>query len=342
MKPSSINADGGEEEDYENADEGNVDRSCNKGTGIKKHLTLSCRGRSCKKKKKVSRVSVAADDKLGKPSCLDQDAASFSSDEFQSNRASAAACGIPLADVRESMPSTSPWVDLTLVCIRNARHHVTHCHEKSLLHPNSLESNIQHLRRIRTATLDLLNCTDDVISSAHATQSLRRETALKQELASVQKLLTQSQFRYTVSLRMLRDAKSELDNQKTDFQIKTTALESFHDAQKTALLANQRALERQLEDEKEKSVCRTCGMKPRDTIVLPCLHFQYCFGCLLRHREVNGSTCPLCRGPIQGINMLSSLAGQILVVFYRKPGEFHLEFKCCKAQGSRKGSLKDF
>ncbi|MCO5587573.1 hypothetical protein L7F22_041522 [Adiantum nelumboides] len=265
----------------------------------------------------AARVSSEADDYKEKPCSVHEGrsppASAASSQEYEPKRAAQAAPG-GAGDVPPSVDgepiSSSPWVDLTLVCIHNARHHVAHCQKSlSLTRPNSLETNISHLRRIRTATLDLLNCTDDVSSSLHAAQSLQRQTALKQELASVQKQLTQAQCRYAASLNMLRDAKSELDKQKADTQSKMAALDSLHTGQKTRLLEEQQALERQLKDEREKSVCRACCSMPRDTIVLPCLHFQYCFGCLLRHREANGNTCPLCRVPIQGINMLSSLAG---------------------------------
>ncbi|MCO5595891.1 hypothetical protein L7F22_049942 [Adiantum nelumboides] len=266
----------------------------------------------------AARVSSEADDYKEKACSVHEGrsppASAASSQEYETKRAAPAASPGGAGDVPPSVDgepiTSSPWVDLTLVCIHNARHHVAHCQKSiSLTLPNSFETNISHLRRIRTATLDLLNCTDDVISSLHATQSLQRQTALKQELASVQKQLTQAQCRYAASLNMLRDAKSELDKQKADTQSKMAALVSLHTGQKTRLLEEQQALERQLKDEREKSVCRACRSNPRDTIVLPCLHFQYCFGCLLRHREANGNTCPLCRVPIQGINMLSSLAG---------------------------------
>ncbi|KAI5055324.1 hypothetical protein GOP47_0030469 [Adiantum capillus-veneris] len=62
-------------------------------------------------------------------------------------------------------------------------------------------------------------------------------------------------------------------------------------------------LDKQLTEEKEKHLCVVCFEKPRDTLVLPCMHFHYCFSCLMQHKQANGSTCPTCRGSIQGLCM---------------------------------------
>ncbi|KAI5055325.1 hypothetical protein GOP47_0030470, partial [Adiantum capillus-veneris] len=66
-------------------------------------------------------------------------------------------------------------------------------------------------------------------------------------------------------------------------------------------------LDKQLTEEKEKHLCAVCFDKPRDTLVMPCLHFHYCFSCLMQHKQANGSTCPTCRGSIQGLCMSSFL-----------------------------------
>ncbi|MCO5559024.1 hypothetical protein L7F22_012616 [Adiantum nelumboides] len=72
--------------------------------------------------------------------------------------------------------------------------------------------------------------------------------------------------------------------------------------------AEQRKLRRELQEEREKALCLVCLDRPRNTLVLPCLHFQYCLDCLLLHRAHNGNTCPSCRRPIEGLCMASSLA----------------------------------
>ncbi|MCO5612807.1 hypothetical protein L7F22_067078 [Adiantum nelumboides] len=66
-------------------------------------------------------------------------------------------------------------------------------------------------------------------------------------------------------------------------------------------------LRKQLTDEKEKLICIVCLDKPRDTLIMPCLHFHYCFSCLMQHKQTNGSTCPTCRGTIHGLCMSSFL-----------------------------------
>ncbi|KAI5060654.1 hypothetical protein GOP47_0025074 [Adiantum capillus-veneris] len=221
--------------------------------------------------------------------------------------------------------SSSPWINQTLACIRDARNHLDD-RQEMLAHP-SPESYIPHLRRVQSAALALLSCTDAAISCAY-TESVQGKVTLKQELAAAQKKLKISETQYRHSACSLRETRARLENQKVDFQrekatLKSSyneektallaanqVLKSSYNEEKTALLATQRALERELEDEKDKSICCVCHEKPRDTVILPCLHFQYCFGCLLRHREVNSNTCPSCRGPIQGLSMSSFLAGQ--------------------------------
>ncbi|KAI5067698.1 hypothetical protein GOP47_0018226, partial [Adiantum capillus-veneris] len=63
-------------------------------------------------------------------------------------------------------------------------------------------------------------------------------------------------------------------------------------------------LKQQIEEE---HICSICKDNPRDTFVLPCSHFQYCLSCLLEHRKRNGSTCPTCRRPIEGLCMSSNV-----------------------------------
>ncbi|KAH7301465.1 hypothetical protein KP509_23G028000 [Ceratopteris richardii] len=72
--------------------------------------------------------------------------------------------------------------------------------------------------------------------------------------------------------------------------------------------AERQELRRQLLEEREKALCLVCLERPRNTLVLPCLHFQYCLDCLLQHRSCNGNTCPTCRRSIEGLCMASSLA----------------------------------
>ncbi|MCO5604747.1 hypothetical protein L7F22_058917 [Adiantum nelumboides] len=58
--------------------------------------------------------------------------------------------------------------------------------------------------------------------------------------------------------------------------------------------------------EQEKAVlqgslraCQICEVNPRNVVILPCFHGQYCAGCLEGHQKIN-NTCPTCRGAIKG------------------------------------------
>ena len=42
-----------------------------------------------------------------------------------------------------------------------------------------------------------------------------------------------------------------------------------------------------------------CLTSPRDTVLMPCLHFMYCKGCVAQHRR-SQNLCPVCRTGISG------------------------------------------
>eukprot|EP00210_Caulerpa_lentillifera_P004797 g4579.t1 len=49
-------------------------------------------------------------------------------------------------------------------------------------------------------------------------------------------------------------------------------------------------------------LCQICMEKKRNSFILPCSHFVYCFECLERHWEINEfRQCPLCRGPAHSV-----------------------------------------
>jgi len=59
------------------------------------------------------------------------------------------------------------------------------------------------------------------------------------------------------------------------------------------------SLENKLTEEQEKTQCRICFDKYRDTLIFPCLHFSYCYHCL-EELTKRGRECPTCRGHISG------------------------------------------
>lgn len=60
------------------------------------------------------------------------------------------------------------------------------------------------------------------------------------------------------------------------------------------------AVRKELEEEKEKHLCKLCFTRPKDGLIFPCLHFDYCFLCLDDEKSKN-NFCPTCRGSMDGL-----------------------------------------
>jgi len=60
------------------------------------------------------------------------------------------------------------------------------------------------------------------------------------------------------------------------------------------------SLENKLTEEQEKTQCRICFEKDRNTLIFPCLHFNYCGTCLEEH-SLRTKECPSCRTHIAGV-----------------------------------------
>ncbi|KAI5080500.1 hypothetical protein GOP47_0004440 [Adiantum capillus-veneris] len=63
-------------------------------------------------------------------------------------------------------------------------------------------------------------------------------------------------------------------------------------------------LRKELEEEKQKSICCICMDKARDTVLIPCMHSQFCLSCIIKHQKANGSACPTCRAKLEGFSWL--------------------------------------
>ncbi|CAM6104081.1 unnamed protein product [Calypogeia fissa] len=70
--------------------------------------------------------------------------------------------------------------------------------------------------------------------------------------------------------------------------------------EKNRLQASLETIQKDLEDEKEKTLCQICLESTKDAVFFPCLHLHYCFPCLEKHRLKNDS-CPTCRATINGV-----------------------------------------
>eukprot|EP00246_Nothoceros_aenigmaticus_P011407 TRINITY_DN3093_c0_g1_i1.p1 TRINITY_DN3093_c0_g1~~TRINITY_DN3093_c0_g1_i1.p1 ORF type:complete len:201 (+),score=20.52 TRINITY_DN3093_c0_g1_i1:24-605(+) len=71
-------------------------------------------------------------------------------------------------------------------------------------------------------------------------------------------------------------------------------------AEVSRLHDDQVALRLELEEEREKTICRICFARPRDALPLPCMHFDFCNQCLQQHQR-HRNTCPSCRCTINGV-----------------------------------------
>ncbi|KAI5058751.1 hypothetical protein GOP47_0026921 [Adiantum capillus-veneris] len=133
---------------------------------------------------------------------------------------------------------------------------------------------------------------------------------LKRELADQRECALAESKRQT---SLLRQATEQTATQAALFEREREALKVSHMQEKESWKAlheeQQKDLERRLEEERQKlekerqNLCSACNEKPRDAVVIPCLHFNYCLECLVRHRTINSNTCPKCNGPIQGLCM---------------------------------------
>ncbi|KAH7290241.1 hypothetical protein KP509_30G038100 [Ceratopteris richardii] len=51
----------------------------------------------------------------------------------------------------------------------------------------------------------------------------------------------------------------------------------------------------------ELLACQICMRNARNTVIMPCLHAQFCEECLEANKARNDRKCPTCRGPIRGM-----------------------------------------
>ncbi|KAH7372664.1 hypothetical protein KP509_17G015400 [Ceratopteris richardii] len=98
-----------------------------------------------------------------------------------------------------------------------------------------------------------------------------------------------------------------LRNETLRLKRKVARLKETKRALKKQVREAQEAIEKREQELHERTVCMICHDLPRDTFVLPCLHFFYCFSCLSKHSSTNNS-CPSCRRTILGLCKASSLS----------------------------------
>jgi hypothetical protein len=77
--------------------------------------------------------------------------------------------------------------------------------------------------------------------------------------------------------------------------------------QEAAAAAAQQALREAQEKVEQATLCQICFEQPRDTVLMPCMHFLYCAGCVRKGVEQAAAgkdggvlRCPVCRAPVSG------------------------------------------
>ena len=51
----------------------------------------------------------------------------------------------------------------------------------------------------------------------------------------------------------------------------------------------------------EEALCVVCMDAPKNHFIRPCMHMCTCEACTLQLQEQGAQSCPVCRGPIEGI-----------------------------------------
>lgn len=120
------------------------------------------------------------------------------------------------------------------------------------------------------------------------------------EIAAERSNRTLFQMQSTFLKNMQRES-DMLRKELTKVQDKLTAALQISQLEKESIEANVR---NRFEEEKdllreELQSCRICLRNPRNVVIMPCLHAQYCEDCVDKH-QTNHNTCPTCRGIIRG------------------------------------------
>jgi ABC-type phosphate transport system auxiliary subunit len=123
--------------------------------------------------------------------------------------------------------------------------------------------------------------------SSEAADAVLRVQAV--QLAAAQQLAQQLQDK-------LRLAEQQLQHEVQQ--------KSSHEA---AAAAVQQALRDAQERVEQATLCHICFEQPRDTVLMPCMHFLYCAGCVRKGVEAAAAgkdggalRCPVCRAPVSG------------------------------------------
>lgn len=115
----------------------------------------------------------------------------------------------------------------------------------------------------------------------------KKKDMLDKELASCKAISAADRIRFEDEKAELEAAVQRLESEKANAQDKArTRFEEEKILLETAL-------------REEMQACQICLLNPRNVVILPCFHGQFCEDCLEAHRKIN-KTCPTCRITIRG------------------------------------------
>lgn len=127
-------------------------------------------------------------------------------------------------------------------------------------------------------------------------EGLRHSERLAQGLTSVHsKKACYATVRANVERAKLEAEKTKLEDENRKLEAEKIMIEAEVQLAVAAASEARSRLERMESD----SLCLICLSNPRNVVLLPCFHGQYCSTCIERHKATKAS-CPTCRATIQG------------------------------------------
>lgn len=149
--------------------------------------------------------------------------------------------------------------------------------------------NHQELIAVQHAQRNVTELIDRAVQAA-VQRELRATAAEKEELCRQRDAALEGRSTLANEICMLKQAQTA----------EIVTLRQAHEEALGHQKQEQDSMRKQLDAELHKSICKICLVKTRNAVLLPCMHFDYCLGCLTAH-QTKHNTCPSCRGPIQGI-----------------------------------------
>ncbi|KAI5076769.1 hypothetical protein GOP47_0008834 [Adiantum capillus-veneris] len=126
-----------------------------------------------------------------------------------------------------------------------------------------------------------------------------------QEMLAISRLASDNITNAFISMHctLLKNMQAEIEELRRELASSKAALESLEMEKEGLAEAAQRQhesdkalLEASLRDELQ--TCQICHENPRNAVILPCFHGQYCGDCLHEYQK-NNQACPTCRGVIR-------------------------------------------